>query len=67
MLAEALEVTNGLDATTMLVAAARARLLQSGGVPMIFHQTMAGLSPDERAAVLSKFDAAAKRLLDRYD
>lgn len=64
MLAEALKVTNGPDATAMLVAAARARLLQSGGTPMMFHQTMAGLSDDERASVLSNFDAAAKRLLD---
>lgn len=48
-------------------AAARARLFQSGGTPMMFHQTMTGLDADERASVLSKFDAAAKRLLDGYD
>ena len=67
MLAEALKVTSDPDATTMLVEAARVRLFQSGGAPMMFHQTMVSLSADERASVLSKFDAAVRRMLDRDD
>jgi GT2 family glycosyltransferase len=62
MLAEALKVTSDPAAKTMLVAAARDRLLQSGKVAMIFHQTMSSLSADERASVLSEFDAAAMRM-----
>jgi GT2 family glycosyltransferase len=65
MLAEALKVTEDPAAMTMLVSAARVRLLQSGGAPMIFHPTMTSLSADERAAVLSEFDAAAAKMLAR--
>ena len=61
MLAEALKLAKDAAARNMLVEAARVRLFQSGGTPMIFHGVMSALSTEERARVLLEFDPAVSR------
>jgi hypothetical protein len=62
MLAVALTVARDETARRMLVEAARVRLFQGNGRRMEFHNTIAGLSAEERAQVLAEFDSAAARL-----
>ena len=62
MLVEAMTLATDAASRNVLVEAARVRLLQSGGTPMIFHRVLAALAPKERERLLSEFDAAVAQL-----
>jgi len=62
MLAEALKLAKDAATKNMLVEAARVRLFQSGGTPMIFYRVISTLSAKERARVLLEFDPVVAQL-----
>lgn len=62
MLAEAVPVAKDPEARSLLIGAARVRLLQTGGRPMHWHSLMHTLSEAERARVLAEFETAADKL-----